>query len=138
MLQNFGRHDAGEAVLDPFDAVEFELALDLQDPTQEDFETCVRRAAGVVGGEILFAVPSDATLEDATEIAAVRFSEIGPDDERQRILFAVLSGDGTVIRVADRSEIGERFYGFARAFVGVLERIRDTGSDAHLAPAGTA
>ncbi|WP_102959880.1 hypothetical protein [Mangrovicella endophytica] len=112
---------AGEVGTDVFESVEFELALDLQGATAETFETSVRSAAAVIGGELLFEMPSDGTIEDASRIAAVRL----PSQERDRILFAVLDEAGEQVRVPDREEIGDRFYGFARAFVGVLTRIRD-------------
>lgn len=134
MLENTRRETTAEPSLEPFEAVEFELALDLQDPTRSPFEDCVRNAAGVVGGEILFDMPSDGSIEDASRIAAIRV----PHAERDRIFFAVLNESGSAVRVASRGEIGDRFHGFARAFVGVLERIRDDLSIAEMAPAGSA
>lgn len=111
----------GEAVLDAFESVEFELALDMQDPTELPFEACVALAAQVVGGEILFDMPADGTIEDATHMAAVRM----PNETRDRIIFVVLDEAKSSLRVASSEEVGERFHGFARAFVSVLERIRD-------------
>lgn len=111
----------GEAVLDAFESVEFELALDMQDPTELPFEACVALAAQVVGGEILFDMPADGTIEDATHMAAVRM----PNETRDRIIFVVLDEAKSSLRVASSDEVGERFHGFARAFVSVLERIRD-------------
>lgn len=119
--------DAGDATVgtaatnESFLGVELELALDLQDPSEEGFDECVRAAAAVVGGELLFDMPSDGAVEDALRIAAVRVAA----NDGDAIVFAVLNGEGNDIRVCDRQEIGERFYGFARAFVGVLTRIRD-------------
>lgn len=127
-----GRPD--EAGLEPFEALEFELALDLQDPARRGFESAVQEAADVVGGDLLFDIPADKSIEDASRIAAVRI----PDAERDRIFFAVLDAAGTSIRMASRKEIGERFYGFARAFVGVLERIRDDRSLGGMRPEGSA
>ncbi|MEF2553126.1 hypothetical protein VQ042_17440 [Aurantimonas sp. A2-1-M11] len=106
---------------DSFNAVEFELALDMQDLTEIDFADCVKSAAASVGGEFLFDIPSDGTLDDASRIAAVRVGAQG----RDRIAFAVLNDEGTEIRVPDDEEMDERLRGFARAFVGVLTRIRD-------------
>lgn len=123
-----------EGGTEAFEAVEFELALDLTDPTETAFEDCVRSAASVIGGEILFDMPSDGSVEDASRIAAVRV----PDETRDRILFAVLDEAGTTIRVPEREEIGDRFHGFARAFVGVLERIREDYSFADMEPEGSA
>jgi hypothetical protein len=111
----------GEPALDAFESVEFELALDMQDPTELPFEACVAHAAQVVGGEILFDMPADATIEDATRMAAVRI----PNETRDRIIFVVLDEARSSLRVASPDEVGERFHGFARAFVSVLERIRD-------------
>ncbi len=110
-----------EAGPDALGAVEFELAVDMQDPIRTAFDECVRSAAAVVGGELLFDMPSDGSVEDASRIAAVRIANPQRDD----ILFAILNEAGDTIRSPDREEIGERFYGFARAFVGVLTRIRD-------------
>lgn len=134
MLDKMQGQVRAEPMLEPFEAVEFELALDLQDPTQASFEECVRAAVAVVGGEILFDMPADGSIEDASRIAAVRL----PSEGRERILFAVLNDAGSSFRVASRDEIGERFHGFARAFVGVLERIRDDLSFVAMRPAGTA
>lgn len=117
------RHTApslGTATPDTFGEIEFEIALDLEDPVLFGLEKSVRMAASAVGGEFLFDMPADGTIDDASRIAAVRI----PHDPRDTIVFAVLDAAGTRLRVADRTEIGERFYGFARAFVGVLERIR--------------
>lgn len=102
--------------------VDFELALDLQDPALTDFDDCIRAAAALVGGEFLFEMPSDGSMDDASRIAAVRLFHEEQEDE---ILFAVLNADGDQIRVPDRQEIADRFAGFARAFVGVLTRIRE-------------
>lgn len=124
----------GEARLEPFETVEIELALDLQEPTSRTFEDCVRSAVEVVGGEILFDMPADGSLEDASRIAAVRV----PGRPADRIVFAILNETETTIRVADREEVGDRFYGFAHAFVGVLERIRDDLGFGRMAPGGSA
>ncbi|BDA83119.1 hypothetical protein Sa4125_06610 [Aureimonas sp. SA4125] len=123
---------AAEPALDALESVEFELALDMQDPTEQAFETCVSNAAQVVGGEILFDMPADDSIEDATRMAAVRI----PGAARDRILFVVLDEAGSTLRIASTDEVGERFHGFARAFVSVLERIRDDLPE--LRPVGTA
>ena len=125
--------EAGEGV----EAVEFELALGASDVGETSFEDCVRRAAEMIGGEFLFAMPADGSFEDASEIAAIHLGH--SDDGRGRVFFAVLNGDGDAIRVAARDEVGDRFRGFARAFVGVLSRIRDgMPSFGQMAPEGTA
>ena len=123
-----------EVQADSFSAVEFELALDMQDPTQSEFEDCVRSAASAIGGELLFDMPADGSIEDASRIAAVRVRSA----ERQEIIFAILSDDGETIRLADREEIGDRFHGFARAFVGVLTRIREDLPFGQMEAEGTA
>ena len=131
-----------EADIDPgqdraaetFEAVELELALDMQDLAENDFETCVRAAAAVVGGELLFDIPSDGSVEDASRIAAIRIE----GEDRDSIVFAVLNADADNIRVSSRDEIGDRFHGFARAFVGVLTRIRDDLPFSQASAEGTA
>ncbi|KQT88096.1 hypothetical protein [Aurantimonas sp. Leaf443] len=128
--RNGAAHHAGGAL----EAVEFELALDLHDPQEQGFEDCVRQAASVIGGEILFDMPADGSIEDASRIAAIRI----PGGARERIVFAVLDAEGVTIRVPERQEVGERFYGFARAFVGVLTRIRDDLSFARSPAEGSA
>ena len=120
MLDHHAAKAQAHAALEPFEAVEFELALDLQDTTIIPFAECVGNAARVIGGEILFDMPADGSIADAVRIAAVRMA--GGDSGR--ILFAVLDQDGTTVRMASQAEVGERFHGFARAFIGVLERIR--------------
>ena len=104
-----------------FFAVEFALALDMENPVEMPFDDCVRNAAAVVGGELLFDMPSDGSVEDASRIAAVRTVEGCGND----IVFAILNAEGTEIRVSSRQELGDRFHGFAKAFVGVLTRIRE-------------
>ena len=104
-----------------FFSVELALALDLTNPVDMPFDDCVRNAALVVGGELLFDMPSDGSIEDASRIAAVRTVE----GCGNAIVFAILNAEGTDIRVSNREELGDRFHGFARAFVGVLTRIRE-------------
>jgi hypothetical protein len=117
---HLGNGRKGSSLADTFESVEFEIALDLQDPLLSGFESCVRAAASVVGGELLFDMPADDTAPNVSRIAAVRI----PHDGQDTILLAVLDDSGTRLRVADRREIGDRFYGFARAFVGVIERLK--------------
>ena len=125
--------ETGEGV----EAVEFELALGASDISETPFEDCVRRAAELIGGEFLFAMPNDGSFEDASEIAAIHMGDAG--EIRGRVFFALLNAEGNAIRVADRDEVGGRFHGFARAFVGVLSRIRDgMPSFGQMAPEGTA
>ncbi|MBP0616393.1 hypothetical protein [Jiella mangrovi] len=125
--------EAGESV----EAVEFEIALGTSDLGETSFEDCVRQAAEMIGGELLFAMPADGSIEDAREIAAIRIGDA--NEGGGRVLFAVLNGEGDAVRVADREEVGDRFHGFARAFVGVLSRIRDEmPSFGRLVPEGTA
>lgn len=123
-----------QARMEPLEAVEFELALDLQDPATTPFEECVKNAAAAASGELLFDMPSEGTLEDASRISAVRIR----DAAREHIVFAVLDGTGSAIRVASGDEIGERYYGFAKAFVGVLERLRGDESFRLMPAEGTA
>ena len=134
MLENHTAIPAADSAIEPFEAVEFELALDLQDVTAASFADCVSSAAHVIGGEILFEMPADGSIEDAQRIAAVRMA----GDNSGRILFAILDQDGLTVRMASRAEVGERFHGFARAFIGVLERIRGDLPIAGMRPAGTA
>lgn len=134
MLGGAKNEARSETAPEPFNVIEFELALDLQDPLQAGFGEAVRNAADVVGGELLFDMPADGSIEDASRIAAVRV----PDASRDDIFFAVLDEAALSIRMASREEIGERFHGFARAFVGVLERLRDDRSLGDLRPEGSA
>ena len=133
-LQTEEQAMTGDVGAEAVEAVEFELALDMTDLSSESFEDCVRSAAAVVGGELLFDMPSDGSFEDASRIAAVRIA----GDGRERIIFAILNLEADTIRLADRSEVGDRFYGFARAFVGVLSRIRDDLPFGAMAPEGSA
>ncbi|KQT61282.1 MULTISPECIES: hypothetical protein [unclassified Aureimonas] len=122
-----GVHRAVERMDGAFEQIEFEIALDLEDPILSGFKTSVRTAAEAVGGEFLFDMPADGMIDDASRIAAIRI----PRQPRDIILFALLDASGTGFRIASKDEIGERFYGFARAFVGVLEKIRkDVSLDA--------
>ncbi|SJZ70854.1 hypothetical protein [Consotaella salsifontis] len=106
---------------EPFEIMEFQLALDLEQPFDVDFRSCVRRAAEAVGGEFLFEVPADCSMENASRIAAVRI----PTGSREQIAFAALDMLGESIRLCGQSEISERLSGFAQAFVRVIERFRD-------------
>ena len=124
----------GDLATDGFVEVELELALDMQDPTQNRFDECVRSAAVVVGGELLFDMPADGAIDDASRIAAIRVPGLRTDI----ILFAILNADEASIEVRGREEVGERFFGFARAFVGVLTRIRDDMRFASMSAEGSA
>ncbi|MBO0662324.1 hypothetical protein LQ948_06455 [Jiella sp. MQZ9-1] len=130
--QNGDIFEAGEGV----QMVEIELALGACDLGEASFEECVRGAAEMVGGELLFAMPADSSFEDASEIAAIHLGEA--DAGRARIHFVVLNAEGDALRVADRDAVGDRFYGFARAFVGLLSRIRDDLPFGQMEPEGTA
>ena len=108
---------------DPFEAIEFELELDLQAVRSQPFATAVRAAATATGGEMLFDMPVDDLVPNASRIAAVRF----PSRGGSRFSFAILNPAGDRIRVSGRREIGERFYGLAKGYAGVLDRLRADG-----------
>lgn len=90
--------DAGKAV--SLEVVEIELALGAQDIVADGFEGALRKAADLVGGELIFNIraPEDS---DQQRIAAISVS----DGAAEQMVFVMLGNDGTSLTVT--SEQGE-------------------------------
>ncbi|TDQ35888.1 hypothetical protein [Phyllobacterium brassicacearum] len=90
--------DAGKAV--SLEVVEIELALGAQDIVADGFEGALRKAADLVGGELIFNIraPEDS---DQQRIAAISVS----DGAVEQMVFVMLGNDGTSLTVT--SEQGE-------------------------------
>lgn len=102
-------------------AVELELALDFQ-KAEQSFRKGVEWAAASVGGEVLFEIPAEGQMEDATRLCAVRIparDAPGPPT----ILFVLLGRGNPRVRVVHGHEAGDRLYAFAKAYAGLLDRL---------------
>ncbi|WP_237143362.1 hypothetical protein [Phyllobacterium zundukense] len=90
--------DAGKAV--SLEVVEVELALGAQDIVADGFDGALRKAADLVGGEVIFNIraPEDS---DQQRIAAVSVS----DGSTDQTVFVMLGNDGTSLTVT--TEQGE-------------------------------
>ncbi|MBC7282153.1 hypothetical protein [Hoeflea sp.] len=103
----------------PLDLVELELALDLSGIREHGFCEAVREAATTVRGEYLFDLPASGLADDAQRIAVVCLSR----EEGGRFGLVLLSADGDQARTIEPDETTAGLVQFARAFVGVLEKL---------------
>ena len=101
------------------DLVELELALDLSGIPEHGFSEAVREAATTVKGEYLFDLPASGLAGDAQRIAVVCLSR----DQGGRFGLVLLSADGDQARTVEPDETTAGLVQFARAFVGVLEKL---------------
>lgn len=90
--------DAGKAV--SLEVVEIELALGAQDIVADGFEGALRKAADLVGGELIFNIraPEDSAQQ---RVAAISVS----DGATEQMVFVMLGNDGTSLTVS--SDQGE-------------------------------
>lgn len=112
---------------DPFAALDFQLRLDLSDVEHRSFEECVRDAAHAAGGTLLFEMPDGLIADGIERVAAVSL----PGGGKDILVFAGLETGEKRIRLMGREEVGERFFGFANAYVSLLKRLENkllTGS----------
>ena len=103
----------------PLDLVELELALDLSGIPEHGFSEAVREAATTVRGEYLFDLPASGLAGDAQRIAVVCLSR----EDGGRFGLVLLSADGDQARTIEPDETTAGLVQFARAFVGVLEKL---------------
>jgi len=101
------------------DLVELELALDLSDIVNRGFGDAVRDAAAKIGGEFLFDLPASGLVADAQRIAIVCLSR----DNGGRFGLVLLSAAGDKVGTMEADEATSGLVQFARAFVGVLEKL---------------
>jgi len=101
------------------DLVELELALDLSDIANRGFSDAVRDAAAKVDGEFLFDLPASGLVADAQRIAIVCLSR----DNGGRFGLVLLSAAGDKVGTMEADEATSGLVQFARAFVGVLEKL---------------
>lgn len=112
--------NAGEPAL-PLELLELELSLDGFSGDVETFADAVRSAATQLGGDFLFDLPASGLAEDCLRIAALRMPR--GEDGALEVVFALLDGEATAIRVENPDEKTEDLKRFADAFVDVLQRI---------------
>ncbi|MFD2238579.1 hypothetical protein [Aureimonas populi] len=116
----------GRASQDPLAAsmaaLELELALDFQH-ADRSFREGVQWAAASIGGEVLFEMPAEGQIEDASRICGVRIPAAS-GHSRPTILFALLDEKTGQVRVADRRDVGERLYSFATAYASLMDRLK--------------
>lgn len=101
------------------DLVELDLALDLSDIADRGFADAVREAAKVIGGEFLFDLPASGLVEEAQRIAVVCLSR----ENGGRFGLVLLSAGGDRVETAEADDVTAGLVQFARAFVGVLEKL---------------
>ncbi|MCV0408175.1 MAG: hypothetical protein K5872_18290 [Rhizobiaceae bacterium] len=100
------------------EAVELELALQLEDVVEDGFETALEGALRRVGGQLFFHLRVD-TMPNCQRVAA---ASVGAGDERQLVL-VILPDDGGPIRVEAATEEAGPLAGFARSYAGLFERL---------------
>ena len=110
----------GDFVADAFAAIDFELALDLADTGQAAFEDVVAQACRVTGGRTLFVMPPAPDHLGIVQIAAVR---IGGTVPAPLVFVVEEDGRNRCIRLARREEAGDRFFGFAKAYARIMDRL---------------
>ncbi|WP_454848490.1 hypothetical protein [Rhizobium binxianense] len=114
-----GGIDQSEPLL-PLELLELELSLEGYDGGEAGFCDAVRKAADAAGGEFLFDLPAIGLLEDCRRIAALR---VPSSEDKMCVVFALLDGNGTEIRVQAPNEETSHLVRLANAFVEVLKRI---------------
>ncbi|MCY0094203.1 hypothetical protein [Hoeflea ulvae] len=101
------------------DLVQLDLALDLTDIAVHGFGEAVRAAARTVNGEFLFDLPASGLLDDAQRIAVVCLSR----QDGGRFGLVVLNSKGDRAMTVEPGAGTADLLRFARAFVGVLEKL---------------
>jgi hypothetical protein len=99
--------------------VELELALDPDDLAEHGFRDAVRDAAATAGAEYLFDLPASGLVRDAQRIAVVCLSR----EEGGQFGLVLLSPDGDRINAMEPGPETGGLVQFAKAFVGVLEKL---------------
>ncbi|WP_420408613.1 hypothetical protein [Hoeflea sp.] len=99
--------------------VEIELALDPDDLAEHGFRDTVRDAAESAGAELLFDLPASGLVRNAQRIAVVCLSR----DDGGKFGLVVLSPEGDRINVMEPGPETGGLVQFAKAFVGVLEKL---------------
>ena len=95
--------------------LELEMALKVGEATGRSPADKLRKAASIVGGDLLFVLPA----KDASGTTGIiRLQEDGGDR------FVQVRIDESAFAIAEQSEIDADYLGFARASLNVLERLR--------------
>lgn len=95
--------------------LELEMALKVGEATGRSPADKLRKAAAIVGGDLLFVLPA----KDAPGTTGViRLQEDGDDR------FIQVRIDDSAFAIAEEPEIDADYLGFARASLNVLERLR--------------
>lgn len=101
------------------EAVELELALQMQDIVARGFEDSVQGAVEAAGYQFLFQFP--AGLENGQQrVAAI---SAGAGDDRH-ILLVHLADDGETLKVEAPSEDANSIVEFAESYAGLLDLLR--------------
>lgn len=98
------------------EAVELEFALGAIDVLTEGFDTALAKAAGRVGGEVLFNMPALDT-ENAQRIGAIAVAG-QPQDQ---VIFVTLGKDGTTLSVAPLTGDNLLFESLGRNYAAVMK-----------------
>lgn len=99
--------------------LELELSLDPGDIADRGFRDTVRDAARTAGAEFLFDLPASGLVADAQRIAVVCLSR----DNGGRFGLVLLSPEGEQAHALEPGPETEGLVQFAKAFVGVLEKL---------------
>lgn len=103
------------------EAVELELALQLQDVVESGFENNVQSAVEAAGYRFLFQFPAE--LDDELQrVAAICTG----DGEQRRILLVHLTDDGQTLRVDAPDEEENSIAGFAASYAGLMDYLAGT------------
>jgi hypothetical protein len=100
------------------DAVEFEIALQLQDLESEGFEAAVAAAADSAGGALLFDMPMPAET-DCRRVAAV---SIGTGENRL-LMLVTQPNDDEALRVEAVEKSSHPVAGIVAAYAGLMDRL---------------
>lgn len=99
--------------------VELELAFDPDDLAERGFRDAVRDAAATAGAEYLFDLPASGLVRDAQRIAVVCLSR----KDGGQFGLVLLSPEGDRINAMEPGPETRDLVQFAKAFVGVLEKL---------------
>ncbi len=126
------KHGVGSAANDGFalPRLEFEMALEIVVPNEENWTAIVRDAAEAAGGDLLFVLPyaEAANIEDGgspADATPIEHAMVRLVEDRKSRLFLVRVGEAGFHMVEEHA-IEAGLVRFARASIDVLERL---GSD---------
>ncbi|MGH6760483.1 MAG: hypothetical protein ACRECW_02680 [Phyllobacterium sp.] len=101
------------------EAVEVELALNMQDILADGFEGALRKAADIVHGEILFNMPAPAD-HYAQRIGAIAV----PNGSVDQVVFVTLARDGTTLAVSSEDERNASFKSLGQNLAAIMRGLK--------------